>query len=163
MSEESKEFKPITTQEELNSVIGDRIKRAKEAAAEKYADYDQLKAHVTEYEARIADLVQAADATAAKYANVDQTIAELRTKVAGYETASVKSRIAHEVGLPYGMSDRLVGSTESEIRADAESLKRAMGATQTPLASTETKPGKKSNGDVFADWLGQTLKNKGDS
>ena len=50
MSEENKDFEPITTQEELNRVIGERVKRAKEAAAEKYSDYDDLKSRLAEFQ-----------------------------------------------------------------------------------------------------------------
>ena len=44
----SEEFKQITTQEELDAVIRDRLKRERAKAAEKYADYDDLKAKAAE-------------------------------------------------------------------------------------------------------------------
>ena len=39
----AEEFKVITTQEELDNVIRDRIRRAKDAEAAKYADYSSIK------------------------------------------------------------------------------------------------------------------------
>ncbi|HEM4474160.1 TPA: phage scaffold protein, partial [Streptococcus suis] len=39
-------FKPIETQEELDRIISERLARQKE----KYADYDQVKARVSELE-----------------------------------------------------------------------------------------------------------------
>ena len=39
----AEEFKAITTQEELDNVIRDRIRRAKDAEAAKYADYSSIK------------------------------------------------------------------------------------------------------------------------
>ena len=38
------EFTPITSQEQLDQVIKGRIERAQAKAAERYADYDELKA-----------------------------------------------------------------------------------------------------------------------
>ena len=37
------EFTPIETQEQLDKVIGERVRRAERQAAEKYADYDDIK------------------------------------------------------------------------------------------------------------------------
>ena len=41
------DFKVIETQEQLDAVIKDRITRAEAKAAEKYADYDDLKAQLS--------------------------------------------------------------------------------------------------------------------
>ena len=54
MSEENKEFTPITTQEELNALIGKRVKSAKD-------ELEKLKA---EYEQKLADMAAAAEASA---------------------------------------------------------------------------------------------------
>lgn len=37
------EFKPITTQEEFNSAIAERLNRQKESILKDYSDYDDLK------------------------------------------------------------------------------------------------------------------------
>lgn len=134
--------KPITTQEELDQLITDRLSREREAAKKRYADYDELKTKAADYEKRIAELTGAAEAAAKKYRDYDKTLADLQTKVHGYETDSVKTRIAHETGLPWGMASRLAGESEEDIRKDAEALKQMIGS-QTPTApskSTETEP-----------------------
>lgn len=154
MSEENKNFEPITTQEELNRIIGDRVKRAKESAAEKYADYDSLKSRLAEYEAKINDLTASVEA----HAEDAKKLAEQQKTIDAYATAAVKSRIAHEVGLPYGMSDRLVGSTEDEIKADALNLKKSMESVSVPLAAAESPAARQSNGDQFANWINSQLK-----
>ena len=41
-------------------------------------------------------------------------------KIADYETDSVKTRVAIDMGIPLKLKDRLKGTTEDEIRADAE-------------------------------------------
>ncbi|MDI9468673.1 MAG: hypothetical protein QM296_00520 [Bacillota bacterium] len=62
----------------------------------------------------------------------DKTVADLNTKVAQYETASLKMRIAHETGIPYELAGRLTGDDEKAIRADAESLAKLVKQS-TPL------------------------------
>ena len=37
------DFTPIESQEQLNAIIGERISRAEQKAAEKYSDYDDVK------------------------------------------------------------------------------------------------------------------------
>ena len=46
----------------------------------------------------------------------------MTAKVAGYETANLRTRIALQNGLPYDLADRLVGEDEESIKADAERL-----------------------------------------
>ena len=118
------DFKPITTQEEFDAAIGDRIKRERESMAKKYGDYDDLKKRVAEQETQIGDLTKERDDNAKKYAGYDKTVADLQAQVKGYETSSVKMRIAHETGIPYEMAGRLSGETEEDIRKDAAILAR---------------------------------------
>lgn len=135
------EFTPITTQAEFDAVIGERLKRERETLTKKYGDYDDLKNKVADYEKQIGQMTTAANEAAQKYAGYDKTLAELQAKVKGYETASVKTRIAHETGLPYELADRLSGDDEAAIRQDAEALSKLLGGGQAhkaaPLRSTE--------------------------
>lgn len=134
------DFTPITTQEQFDALIGDRIKRERESMAKKYAGHEDLLKKVADYEKQIGELTASAQESAKKYAGYDKTLAELQTKVKGYETASVKTRIAHETGIPYELAHRLAGETEDDIRKDAEAMVKFVGANTrkaTPLASTE--------------------------
>lgn len=137
----AEEFQPITTQEELNAVVGERLKREREATAKRYGDYDNLKTQVADYEKQVADLTKAAEESAKKYADYDKQLSDRDAKIKSYETASVKSRIAHEVGLPYGMASRLSGETEEDIKKDAEALKALIGVSKpTAPLRTSTPP-----------------------
>lgn len=134
------EFTPITTQEEFDAAIKDRLTRDREAqakkAAEKYADYDDLKAKTADYEKRIASYTEQLKGIEEK----DKKIAELEGSVKKYETSALKTRIAHETGLDYSLAARLSGDTEDEIRADAKSLSETIGKMKTsaaPARSTE--------------------------
>ena len=131
------EFKPIETQEALDAIIKDRIERAKKSAADeaakKYEGYlspDDVKKH-TDQIAALTDKIKESETK----------IADLTAKNSAYEIASVKTKIAHEVGLPYELADRLSGTTEEEIRKDADALSKfAMHPQATPDFSPETPP-----------------------
>ena len=130
------DFTPINTQEELDKVIGTRLARERETVTK------ELNGQIGERDEKIKDLqsqidglnneLETANAEAAK-------VPDLQSKVKKYETDSVKTRIAHEVGLPYELAGRLSGDDEKSIRADAEGLKKVMGdPNPAPLKSTET-------------------------
>lgn len=136
---------PITTQEQLDAILTERTNSAVQARlsreAKKYENYtspDDLKAMQEKYDRQITELngeLTAANEKAAKY---DADIADRDAKIKSYETASVKTRIAHEAGLPYELHSRLTGETEDEIRKDAESLAKLMKSNvSAPLASAE--------------------------
>jgi len=120
------EFKVIETQEQLDKVIGERIRRAEEKAAEKYSDYEAIKTQNEEYVKQIAQLQEATKGN-------QGTINELKAQVQNYESSSLKTKIALEIGLPYQMAGRLSGSNEEEIRADAETMAKLIG-NQKPVA-----------------------------
>lgn len=130
------EFKAIETQEQLNEIIHDRIEQAKRSEAKKYEGYTSPD-DVAELRKQIEDLTSSSAKAAEKYKEYDKEIAERDAKIKKYETASVKSRIAHEYGLPYGMAERLSGEDEDSIKKDAETLKGIIGTLPkktTPLA-----------------------------
>lgn len=131
------DFKVIETQEQLDEIIGSRVARAERLAAEKYADYDELKSQNADKDKQIAALSSKLDEQNTKKSEYDKQIADLSAKVKEYEAASVKTRIAHEVGLPYELANRLRGETEDEIRADAQELAKYGKANAAPLGSNE--------------------------
>lgn len=134
------DFTPITTQEEFDAALKDRLTRDREAqakkTAEKYADYEDLKNKTAEYEKQIAGFKEQLKGAEEK----DKKIAELEGSVKKYELSALKTKIAHEAGLDYSLASRLNGDTEDEIRADAKSLSDTIGKMKTsaaPAKSTE--------------------------
>lgn len=133
------DFQAITTQEELDNIIKDRLKRDREAQTKKYEGWISPEDH----QKAIGEATKAFDDYKAAHAGDEQTIADLKAKNQEYETASLKSRIAHEVGLSYEWIGRISGTDEKSIRADAESLKNLVGSqtpAPLPLKSTEPTP-----------------------
>lgn len=126
-------FKAITTQEELDNIIKDRLKRERETTQKKFEGYISP----DDYQKALADANKAFDDYKKAHESDEQTIADLTAKNKAYETASLKSRIAHEVGLSYEWISRISGDDEKSIREDAESLKKLVGTGSSNLMPTK--------------------------
>lgn len=128
-------FKPIETQEELNAIIKERLKRDREATEKRFDGWVSPEDHAKAIE----DANKAFDDYKKLHEGDEQTIKDLTAKNKEYETASLKSRIAREVGLSYEWVSRISGDDETSIRADAESLKKLVGSGSVPLPTKSTE------------------------
>ena len=108
----SEEFKPIESQEELDNIIKDRLKRERESASKRFEGWISPEDHQKQIDAAN----KAFDDYKKAHESDEQTIADLTAKTKAYETASLKSRIAHEVGLSYDWISRIGGEDEASIR-----------------------------------------------
>lgn len=133
------EFTPIETQEQLDSIIGDRIKEIREKAEKKFEGYLSPEEVTKKYEGYLSP-----DEVTKKYKGYlsPDEVAVKDAKIKGYESHSVKTRIAHELGLSYESIDFLKGDDEESIRKSAETLKALVGnKTAPPLASHDEPKG----------------------
>ena len=149
--------KPITTQEEIDAIIGDRLKREREASAKKYEGWTSPEDRKKLEDGHAVELKKLQDAAAAQEAAIkekDALIAEGNR----YKTDLEKTRIALNAGLKAEYADRLRGENADEWKADAELLaKDFKAAHQTgPLGNPDPKPADGSvteaNGKRFAEW-----------
>ena len=126
------EFVAITTQEEFDARIGERLKRERETVERKYEGFISKEDRDRALGALQKKLEAASEES-------EETIRALQEKVKGYETDSVKTRIALEEGLPLDMASRLSGADEEAIRKDAQFFAGFMKGGQggAPAASTE--------------------------
>ena len=131
------DFTVITTQEEFDAKIGERLKRERDSLAKKYSeDYVSKDEHAKALD----DLQKKLDAALNDGTHNKELIEELNKKVQEYETNSVKMKIAQEIGLPLELVDRLRGDDEDALRNDAASLVGLFGQkSQAPAASSEPK------------------------
>lgn len=129
------EFKEIKTQEEFDNAIKDRIERERE----KFKDYEDLKKKNEELVNQLSSVKEQLQESGTAKEEFEKQIAELDSRIKGYESDSVKTRIALEMGIPYQMSSRLSGTTEEEIRKDAESVVELMKLSKptAPIKSPE--------------------------
>lgn len=139
-------FKAITTQEELNHVIGERVARAEKTAADKaaaqFADYDDLKAKAAQFD-------KAAEASKTEADKTAERIAKLEKENADIKSSALRTSIAAEYGVSTkkaadgGPSDAelfLTATDEATLRKQAERL--------AGTAADRTK--KTGNRDPFA-------------
>ena len=116
------EFEAITTQEQFDQRIGERLKRERETISKKYEGYLSPEDVQKKYEGYLSP----------------EEAAEKDKKIKGYETNSVKMRIAHEHNIPYELAERLTGETEEDLKKDAETMAKFLKAKSVPpLKSTE--------------------------
>ena len=138
MSEVNQEgFKPIESQEEWNAIIKDRLKRERETTEKRFEGWVSPDDH----QKAINEANKAFDDYKKAHEGDEQTIADLTAKNKAYETASLKSRIAYEVGLSHEWIGRIGGDDEASIRADAEALKKLVGSGSTTLPTKSTDTG----------------------
>lgn len=131
----SETFTPITTQEEFDSAISKRLARAEQKFTEQYSGYispEEFETRTQDLNSQITELGNSLTAALEKAKADAETISTLEESVKNHVTASVKSRIAHEMGLPYELANKLSGEDEESIRKDAESLKAIIGNLKKP-------------------------------
>lgn len=156
-------FEAITTQEQLESVLKERLERERA----KYAKFEEYKAAAQEletykgkhFEDQIKDLqgklTQAQDAAKGHQTALEE--ANARAKAA--EGKYLRSAVALEKHLPAELADRLRGETREELISDAEALAKLVGAGVAPMATPEAKPAGKEQilDGAFAALSGQLI------
>ena len=112
------EFKEIKTQEEFEARMKERLEQKERSVSKKYEGYkspEELAQIEEEYKTKASKQFEG-------YKSPDEVEAlkkEYEGKIAKYESDSVKTRIASELGLPSSIASRLKGANEDEIRKDA--------------------------------------------
>lgn len=140
--------KPITTQEEFDAAIKDRLTRQEAKIRGEYADYEDLKKQSgtwtqekESYEKAIAKGKEDLSALNTKYQ-------EATGKIAAYEIDTLKTKVAIESGLPMELRGYLKGSTEDEVKASAEELGRFTKVTQAPPLADPEGNQQESDGEI---------------
>lgn len=146
------DFTPITSQEQLDAVIGDRLKRSEEKWQKKFEGYlspDEFKAKTTELEKQLNDATVALDGINKKAAGFEKDLAEKDSKIKKYEISALKHRIAHDNGLSFDAVDFIQGEDEESIKESAEKFKSLMGKSHgTPEFRNEPDVSKDSNASI---------------
>ena len=138
--EEMSEFKVIETQEELDKIIAERLKRERSKVE------DEFKEKLKTYETQIQDLKsENADAKAnlEKVSEKDSEIQKLQGQIKGYEKSEMQRKIALENKIPYNLAGRIQGETEEEMLEDAKSLSKYFEKQEVvpPLKNPEINKG----------------------
>lgn len=150
------DFKAIETQEELDKIITNRLEREREAANKRYEGFISPEDH----KKALAEQQKMFDEYKKAHEGDLKTIEELTAKNKAYETASLKSRVARELGLGYEWVDRISGTDEKEIRADAEALKKLVGTGHTTLPTKSMDLGTGDGKDASLRAVLKSIKNE---
>lgn len=130
------DFKVIETQEQLDAVIEKIRKEEREKIRKEYEGYLSPDDEKEKYSGYLSP-----DDEKKKYEGFlsPEDTARKDEQLKKYEINSLKTRIAHEMKIPYELSERLAGEDEKAIRKDAESLAKLLGndAAELPLKSSE--------------------------
>lgn len=127
------------TQEDLNKIVSERVKRAQ-------AKTEELEKRVKELEEERAGLLSTIEANNQLLIEKDGLIsakesefAELQKVSDEYKASQLKTQIAVRNGLPYDLAERLQGNDEESLQADAERLSAFVKQKQViaPMKSNE--------------------------
>lgn len=112
---DQKAFEPITSQEQLDSLLSARLARQAASIRKEYGDVDELREAAekwkAEQEAKKSELDKATERANALEAELKQTRLE-----------AMRAKIAADAKLPPALAARLAGETEADMKADAEAL-----------------------------------------
>lgn len=129
------EFVPITSQEDFDKAVEERLKAERETIKNQYKGYLSPDTVKKQYEGYLSP--EQVEEKYKGYLTPEQA-AEKDKKIKGYEIESLKARIARENNIPYELAGRLTGETEEDIKKDAEALAKIWREQNgAPLASTE--------------------------
>lgn len=148
----SEEFKVIETQEDFDKAIQKRLAQKDREQAEKYKEYlspDDVISMKSEFEKQLKELNDKLTQANEKIAGNDQVVSELTNRATTAESDLLKSRIAHESGVPFELANRLVGSNEEELKADAERFASYLAPKSAPPLHT-ADPATNKSGDMAA-------------
>ena len=95
------EFAPINTAEEFETRCSERVEAALNEERGKYVDYDALKAAQADW---------------------NKEKRAMQKQLDDYKLAELRRTVAEDKGIPIGMAARLTGTTEEELRADADKM-----------------------------------------
>jgi hypothetical protein len=116
------EFKAITTQEEFDAAIKDRIARNTKTVTDEVTKKYEGWISPDDFSAKTKELNDKFDSLTKQAAEKDKSIADLTAENKSAKLTALKTKIAHEKGIPYELAARLNGETEEDLIKDAETL-----------------------------------------
>ena len=125
------EFKAITTQEEFDNAIKERldrqVKKTTEEVRNGFAGWlspDDVKKATADLEKQIAE-------KDGKLAEGKAAFDKLTAEKNALELDRAREAAARDAGLPFELAGRLSGTTPDELKTDAEALAKLVGAKQS--------------------------------
>jgi len=137
-------FQPIETQDQLDAIVGERVKRAKDSVRKEYEGYfspEQIEKQTADLTNQLSGLKAQIEALTEEKGTLEAQIKEKDGELAKHAIAAVKANVAREAGLSFEAVEFLQGEDEEAIRKSAEALKGLVGAPKAPLFKPEPTDG----------------------
>lgn len=134
------EFKVIETQEELDKIISERLKRERSKVEDEFKEKEKsFQTEIQQLKSENAEI----KANLEKLGEKDTEIEKLQGQIKGYEKSELKRKIALENKIPYNLAGRIQGDTEEEMLEDAKSLSKYFEKEEIvpPLKNPEINKG----------------------
>jgi len=143
-TKEGDEFKKVDSfsEEQIDEIAGDvpwltkRLERARENERSKFADYDDLKTKVTDFETKLTAATTEKD--------------DLVKKLTGAQLEVDKVKIINEFGLKDDMAEFVTGENADEMRKRAEKLASGVKPTGVHIDKKDKPDEKKSDNKRIA-------------
>ena len=119
------------TQEDIDRIINERLARERE----KYKDYNDLKKAAEELQKIKESQMTEQEKLQAKLAEYERVMADRELELASLRAEQIKTKVLTEMGLPLSWASRIFGTTEEEIKADAEEFKKLLGVQGKPIGN----------------------------
>lgn len=155
------DFKEITTQEEFDERIKERISRAEKKVRDEYANWlkpDALDALKAEHAQEIAKLNASHAEALKKYEGYDEKFTAQETKIHALETSALKTKIAMAKKLPMDAVEFLQGDDEKTITESADKLSKLSAPTYVGFTKNTESPADKSSDALYRELAQQFAK-----
>ena len=155
------DFKEITTQEEFDERIKERISRAEKKVRDEYANWlkpDALDALKAEHAQEIEKLNASHAEALKKYEGYDEKFTAQATKIHELETSALKTKIAMAKKLPMDAVEFLQGDDEKSITESADKLSKLSAPTYVGFTKNTESPTDMSNDALYRELAQQFAK-----
>jgi hypothetical protein len=155
-------FTPITSQEQLNTVIAERIKRAEAKAVEPFKDYDDLKEKAAKYVEGQNAAKSVEDKAAEQIAKLQKQIDGLNDNLTQSQSEAVKARIQAKYKISDDDAALFLTATDTDVldkqaKALSERIAdRKKGAPFVPEQRGHTDPPVDENAQFAAQLFGKS-------
>lgn len=151
------DFKEITTQEEFDERIKQRIERAEKKVRDEYAGFmsvDDVKNLKADHAKEIEKLKASHAEELKKYEGYDEKFTAQATRIHELETSALKTKIAMAKKLPMDAVDFLQGDDEKSITESADKLSKLSVPTNVGF-TRNTESGTDVSNDAYYRELAQ--------
>lgn len=144
---------PVTTQEQLDKIVKDRLEREREKVRSEFSDYDDLKAKAE----KLDELEKSGSEELKKaLAEVDNLKGELQTRDENAKLQQMRKQVAKDTGVP---EDLIQGADEESMKTFAEAVAafaKKPSAPIIPESGTSTQAGETS-AQKFGQFMSETF------